>query len=201
MFSKKWGNYIENGAIGEKIVSFDSCTFSKNEELTRWHQHPRTMEDGSFHEDVSEGDQAMSWDTIDEKYTVMMEKEGGAVPMDVGIVEGVGGEEGEECYEYEWVDAVYPTTRCYFCQGCGHMARECPAKGKGKGGAISGGKGMTKSGIKEAEKEDQKEEAVEQQVGVDAVTMGEELLIVGSALEMPKGDTRRRSLCRGTVVW
>ena len=52
----------------------------------------------------------------------------------------------KECHEYEWVDAVYPTTRCYFCQGYGHMARECPAKSKGKGGAKGGGKGVTKGG-------------------------------------------------------
>ena len=71
------------------------------------------------------------------------EKEGGTVLMDVGIVEGGGCEEdeGEECHEYEWVDAVYPTTRCYFCQGYGHMARECPAKSKGKGGAKGWRKG------------------------------------------------------------
>ena len=39
--------------------------------------------------------------------------------MDVGIVEGGGCEkdEGEECHENEWVDAVHPTTRCDFCQG------------------------------------------------------------------------------------
>ena len=56
----------------------------------------------------------LSWDTIDEKYSVMREKvvmwatnaaeeEGGTV----GIVEGGGYEEdeGEECHEYEWVDA------------------------------------------------------------------------------------------------
>ena len=95
----------------------------------------------------------VSWDTIDEKYYVMREKvvmwatnaaemEGGAVLMDVGIVEGVGGEEdeGEECHEYEWVDVVCPTTRCLFCQGCGHMARECPVKGKCKGVMKGGGK-------------------------------------------------------------
>ena len=90
----------------------------------------------------------LSWYTIDEK-EIHDEGEGGhvghkrsgeeerrAVLMDVGIVEGGGGEEDEEeeCHEYEWVDAVYPTTRCYFCQAYGHMARECPAKGKGKGG-------------------------------------------------------------------
>ena len=86
---------------------------------------------------------------IDEKCSLMREKvvmwatnaaakEGGAVLMDVGIVEGGGCEEdeGEECHEYEWVYAVYPTTRCYFCQGYGHMARECPAKSKWKGGVL-----------------------------------------------------------------
>ena len=72
----------------------------------------------------------LGWDKIDEKYSVMREKvvmwatnaaekEGGAVLMDVGIVEGGGCEEyeGEECRENEWVDAVHPTTRCDFCQG------------------------------------------------------------------------------------
>ena len=112
------------------------------------------MEDDSFDEDVSEGDKhniELSWDTIEEKYSVTREKvvmwatnaaeeEGGAVLMDMCIVEGVGGEEDQEkCHEYERVDAVHPTT-CYFCQGYGHMARECTAKGKGKGGMKGGGK-------------------------------------------------------------
>ena len=53
-----------------------------------------------------------------------------------------GADEDEEYWgEEEWdVDAVYPGTKCYFCQGFGHMARECPMKGKGKGKA-EGGKG------------------------------------------------------------
>ena len=100
-----------------------------NEEgSTRWH-HPRTMEDDSLDEDVSEGDQAQHRAQL------------GAVLMD------------------EWVDAVYPTTRCYFCQACGHMARECPAKGKGKGGMKGGGKKWRRVETKEAEKEGPKEEA------------------------------------------
>ena len=66
--------------------------------------------------------------------------------MDVGIGEGGGGEddEWEEGHESDWVDAVYATTRCYYCQVYGHMARECPAKAKGKGAAKGGGKGATK---------------------------------------------------------
>ena len=95
----------------------------------------------------------LSWDTIDEKYSVTREKvvmwatnaaekEGGAVAMDVGIVEGGGGEddEWEEGHESDWVDAVFATTRCYRCQAYGHMARECPPKAKGKGAAKGGGK-------------------------------------------------------------
>ena len=54
------------------------------------------------------------------------------------------GEEGED----EEVGAVYPHTRCYHCQGYGHMARECPCKGKGKGDMKGGGKGMTKGWFK-----------------------------------------------------
>ena len=54
----------------------------------------------------------------------------------------------DEGGEAEAVDAVYPTTRCYHCQGYGHMARECPRKGKGKGDMKGGGKCMTKGGYK-----------------------------------------------------
>ena len=80
------------------------------------------------------------------------EKEGGAVAMDVGIGEGGGGEddEWEEGHESDWVDAVYATTRCYYCQVYGHMARECPAKAKGKGAAKGGGKGATKGATRPA---------------------------------------------------
>ena len=109
----------------------------------------------------------LSWDAIDEKYSVMREKvimwatnaaekAGGAVAMDVGGIEaGHGEEEGWEeggGLDYEGVDAVYPTTRCYACQGYGHMARECPAKGKGKGDAKGGFKGMAKGGTKGGKK-------------------------------------------------
>ena len=50
---------------------------------------------------------------------------------------------GEEREEGE-IKAVYPYTRCFYCQGFGHVARECPNKGKGKGDMKGGGKGMTK---------------------------------------------------------
>ena len=52
-------------------------------------------------------------------------------------------DEVEEEEEEDWWDevaAVYPMTKCYYCQGFGHMARECPKKGKGKGDK-GGGKG------------------------------------------------------------
>ena len=58
------------------------------------------------------------------------EEEGGTVLMDMCIVEGVGGEEDQENMS-RVREGGYPTT-CYFCQGYGHVARECLAKGKGK---------------------------------------------------------------------
>jgi hypothetical protein len=91
----------------------------------------------------------LRWDEIGEEYerlkdrvigwaTTKAEKRCGPVPMEVDNVDGIG-EEGEEWWD-EGVGAVYPTTRCYNCQGYGHMARECPMKGKGKGDK-GGGKG------------------------------------------------------------
>ena len=103
----------------------------------------------------------LSWDAIDEKYSVMREKvvmwatnaaekAGGAVAMDVGGVNaGYGEEEAWEeggGWDHEGVDAVFPTTRCYACQGYGHMARECPVKGKGKGGFKGAPKGGAAKG-------------------------------------------------------
>ena len=98
----------------------------------------------------------LRWDEIGERFEVLRErvigwattkteKMGGAVPMEVDEVK----EEYDE-YNYEYYDggeadqvaAVYANTRCYYCQGYGHMARECPMKGKGKGGKpTSKGKG------------------------------------------------------------
>ena len=68
----------------------------------------------------------ISWDTIQERYEVMKEKvvvwatnaaekQGGAVPMEIGGIDG-GWEDGN--WEEEWYDcedevgAVYPNTRC-----------------------------------------------------------------------------------------
>jgi hypothetical protein len=80
-------------------------------------------------------DRVMGW------ATTRTEKKGGPVAMDVDEVEK------QEAENDEWWDglaaAVYPTTKCYNCQGYGHMARECPRKGKGKG-EKGGGKGGEK---------------------------------------------------------
>jgi hypothetical protein len=80
---------------------------------------------------------------------------GGPVRMEVDEVR----KEGSEDWEADWwncevcddgggIGAIYPNTRCYNCQGYGHMARECPQKGKGKGDMKGGGKGGMKGGFK-----------------------------------------------------
>ena len=106
----------------------------------------------------------LRWDEIS-KFEVLKERvigwantkaeRGGPVPMDVGWLEeeGGGGEEAdwrgcEVCYDGGEIGAVYPTTKCYNCQGYGHMARECPQKGKGKGDMKGGGKMGVKGGFK-----------------------------------------------------
>ena len=82
----------------------------------------------------------LRWDEVGEKYetlkdrvvgwaTTRTEKKGGPVAMDVDEVEEK--DEDDEWWD-EFAAAVYPTTKCYNCQGFGHMARECPKKGKGK---------------------------------------------------------------------
>jgi hypothetical protein len=54
----------------------------------------------------------------------------GPQPMDIGEVDNYEGFDGGE----EEVGAVGMHVRCHKCEGWGHMARECPTKGKGKGG-------------------------------------------------------------------
>ena len=74
-----------------------------DEGSTRWHQHPRKIEDDSLDEDVSEGDQAQHRAELGlNRREVLRDKgEGGhvghkrSVLMDVEIVEGGGGEEDE----------------------------------------------------------------------------------------------------------
>ena len=75
--------------------------------------------------------------------------------MEVGWLEEEGGGDEEAdwwgcevCYDGGEIGAVYPTTKCYNCQGYGHMARECPQKGKGKGDMKGGGKTGVKGGFK-----------------------------------------------------
>jgi len=81
----------------------------------------------------------------------------GPAPMDVGEVNwqpAAGEAAGEDGGEWG-VDAVWPSTQCHQCGGYGHLARDCPTKGPGKGGkgAEKGGfKGFVKGGFKGVEK-------------------------------------------------
>ena len=96
-------------------------------------------------------------DEVGEKYEVLKAKiisyvtnrveqsrVGGAVPMDVdGVWEDTNGGpwggqmSGTECglcesWGEEGISAVYSGVRCHECQGVGHIARDCPRRGKGK---------------------------------------------------------------------
>ena len=93
----------------------------------------------------------LMWDEIGEEYRALKDwmigwantkvEKGGPVSREVGWLEDEGGGDGEAdwrgcevCDGGGGIGAVYPNTRCYNCQGFGHMARECPQKGKKKGG-------------------------------------------------------------------
>ena len=106
----------------------------------------------------------LRWDEIS-KFEVLKERvigwantkaeRGGPVPMEVGWLEEEGGGDEEAdwrgcevCYDGGEIGAVYPTTKCYNCQGYGHMAKECPQKGKGKGDMMGGGKMGVEGGFK-----------------------------------------------------
>jgi hypothetical protein len=74
----------------------------------------------------------------------------GPAPMDIGGIHG----RDEEWPEEEWLEdvgAVNADTKCYRCQGYGHMSRECatkPAeKDKGKGKGQTPGKGSPTKGL------------------------------------------------------
>jgi len=86
----------------------------------------------------------LKMDEVGDKYEVLREKiivyannkvetgrKAGPVPMEVDEVL-------QESWSEEWneeleVDAVNEWTQCHNCHGYGHMARDCPSKGKGKG--------------------------------------------------------------------
>ena len=108
--------------------------------------------------------------------TNRVEGGGGAVPMEVdgvlhggdtcdtwwgedsgGVNEVWGGVGDGSADGQAWwpeVGAVFPGTQCYQCGKYGHMARDCPSKGKSKGkgkdGGKAAGKGMGMKGVAKA---------------------------------------------------
>jgi hypothetical protein len=75
----------------------------------------------------------------------------GGTPMDIGEVGSYAAKCGDE-WDEEWeeVAAVGAWTQCLSCHGYGHLARDCPTKGKGKGKSggydKGGGKGFNGKG-------------------------------------------------------
>ena len=73
----------------------------------------------------------------------------GPVPMDIGAVGNDWRDEWHE--EEESIDVVSFQTQCHQCGGWGHLKRDCPTKGHGKGqsgGKAGGGKSWGKGGYK-----------------------------------------------------
>ena len=133
------GMHVSEGSQGSGVGISDNAGGSKVEQndegATRRNEDTRIVADGGVDEDVPEGDKEDDRFELGhdhEKYTVMRDKimawamnkakgMGGPVPMEVGGVDGEWEDEGwDEGGEAEAVDAVYPTTRCYNCQGYGH---------------------------------------------------------------------------------
>lgn len=100
-------------------------------------------------------DDNVLYDTFKDKLRVLVQNRisanMGPAPMDIGEVGSCGGCDKTDYEEYE-VDAVDMNTKCFRCQGYGHLSRECATKyekgkGKGSGGFAKGsGKGFGKDG-------------------------------------------------------
>jgi hypothetical protein len=98
--------------------------------------------------------QGMTYENLKERVRGMVSNKiamnMGPAPMDIGGLQDKGQGGGEEDWNEDWdIGAVGMHTKCYRCQGHGHLSRDCataaPEKGKGKGaGPGKGGKGYEK---------------------------------------------------------
>ena len=95
----------------------------------------------------------MTYEQIVEKVKVLIRNKVvshmGPSPMDIGEV----GNEWPDVWheEEESIDVVSFQTQCHQCGGWGHLRRDCPTKGHGKGqssGKAGGGKSWSKGGFK-----------------------------------------------------
>jgi hypothetical protein len=97
-------------------------------------------------------EEATLYGTVKEKVRAMVQNKiaanMGPAPMDIGEVGHKMDFEDGDCSKRYWndeeysVDAVDMNTKCYKCQGYGHMSRDCGTKiekGKGKGNDVKGG--------------------------------------------------------------